>query len=491
VTVEQLDTLLLFGAVVLLISIAAVRLSVGTGLPSLLLYLGLGLLLGEDALGLNFDDARLAQALGYAALVVILAEGGLTTSWRTIRPVIPAAAALATVGTAVSVGVTACAAWLVLDVDWRFAFLVGAVLAPTDSAAVFSVLRRVPLPARIGGLLEAESGFNDAPVVILVVALAGASAPTWYELVGLLAYELAAGAVIGLAVGWLGALAVRRIALPASGLYPLAVMALCVTAYGAAAAVHASGFLAVYLAAVVLGNSRLPHRPATRGFAEGMAWLAQIGLFVMLGLLATPSDLGSSILPALGIGLVLLLVARPLSVVVSTLPFRIPWREQAFLAWAGLRGAVPVVLSTVPRDEKLFNIVFVLVVVYTVVQGPTLPWVARQLGLIRTGESQDLDIESSPLTRLDADLLQVHVPEGSRLAGVEVFELRLPRGAAITLVVRDGEASVPTPNTKLRAGDELIVVATGSVRDEVERRLRAVAKSGRLAGWYHERGQPD
>jgi cell volume regulation protein A len=355
---------------------------------------------------------------------------------------------------------------------------------------VFSVLRRVPLPARIGGLLEAESGFNDAPVVILVVALAGATAPTWYELLGLLVYELSMGAVIGLAVGWLGALAVRRIALPASGLYPLAVMALCVTAYGAASAVHASGFLAVYLAAVVLGNSRLPHRPATRGFAEGMAWLAQIGLFVMLGLLATPSELGSSILPALGIGLVLLLVSRPLSVLASTLPFRIPWREQAFLAWAGLRGAVPVVLSTVPRDEDIFNIVFVLVVVYTVVQGPTLPWVARQLGLTRPGESQDLDIESSPLTRLDADLLQVQVPEGSHLAGVEVFELRLPHGAAITLVVREGEASVPTQNTKLREGDELIIVATGSVRDEVEHRMRAVARSGRLAGWYRDRGRP-
>ena len=489
-SVDQLNTLLLVGAVVLLVSIAAVRLSVGTGLPSLLLYLGLGLLLGEDALGLEFDDAELAQSLGFAALVVILAEGGLTTSWRTIRPVVPAAAALATIGTAVSVTVTAGATWLLLDVDWRYAFLVGAILAPTDSAAVFSVLRRVPLPARIGGLLEAESGFNDAPVVILVVALAGATAPTWYELLGLLVYELTAGALIGLAVGWLGALAVRRIALPASGLYPLAVMALCVTAYAAAAVVHASGFLAVYLAAVVLGNSRLPHRPATRGFAEGMAWLAQIGLFVMLGLLATPSELGSSILPALGIGLVLLLVSRPLSVVASTLPFRIPWRDQAFLAWAGLRGAVPVVLATVPRDEEIFNIVFVLVVVYTVVQGPTLPWVARQLGLTRPGESQDLDIESSPLTRLDADLLQVHVPEGSRLAGVEVFELRLPRGAAITLVVREGEASVPTPNTKLREGDELIIVATGSVRDEVERRLRAVARSGRLAGWYRDRGRP-
>ena len=166
------------------------------------------------------------------------------------------------------------------------------MLSPTDSAAVFSVLRRVPLPPRLGGLLEAESGFNDAPVIILVVALAGSEALTWWELLGLIGYELALGGVVGLAVGFAGAWGVRRIALPSSGLYPLAVLALCVTAYGAAAVVHASGFLAVYVAALVLGNSRLPHRPATRGFVEGVGWLAQIGLFVMLGLLATPRELG-------------------------------------------------------------------------------------------------------------------------------------------------------------------------------------------------------
>ena len=490
-TAERLDALLLMGALVLLVAIAAVRLSVGTGLPSLLLYLGLGLLLGEDVLGLPFDDAQLAQALGYAALVVILAEGGLTTKWPTIRPVVPTAAALATVGTAVSLLVTALAAWALLDVDWRYAALVGAVLAPTDSAAVFSVLRRVPLPPRLSGTLEAESGFNDAPVVIIVVALAEATAPTWWHLGLLLVYELTAGAVVGLAVGWLGAWGVRRIALPASGLYPIAVLALCVTAYGAAAVAHASGFLAVYLAAVVLGNSRLPHRPATRGFAEGAAWLAQIGLFVMLGLLATPTELGSAVLPALGIGLVLLMVARPLSVFAATLPSRMPWAQQAFLSWAGLRGAVPIVLSTVPGDQDLFNLVFVLVAVFTVVQGPTLPWVARRLGVVTASEAQQLDIESTPLTRLDADLLHIGVPHGSRLSGVEIFELRLPPGAAIMLVVRRGAAFVPSPQTALQVGDELIVVATSSVRDDVERRLRAVSRSGRLAGWRHERGEPD
>ena len=208
---HDLDVLLLVGAVVLLVSIAAVRLAVGSGLPTLLLYLGLGLVLGENVLGLDFDDADLARALGYAALVVILAEGGLTTSWGHIRESVPAAAALATVGTAVSVGVVGFAAHGLLDVGWRDAMLIGAVLAPTDSAAVFSVLRKVPLPPRLGGLLEAESGFNDAPVVILVVALAGHDATTWWGLLLLIAYELALGAAVGVAVGYAGAWGVRRI----------------------------------------------------------------------------------------------------------------------------------------------------------------------------------------------------------------------------------------------------------------------------------------
>lgn len=495
---HELDLLLLVGAVVLLVSIAAVRLAVGSGLPTLLLYLGLGLVLGENVLGLEFDDAALARSLGYAALVVILAEGGLTTSFGSIRRAVPAAASLATIGTAVSVGVVGAAAHLLLDVGWRDAMLIGAVLAPTDSAAVFSVLRKVPLPPRLGGLLEAESGFNDAPVVILVVALAGHDEPSWWALLLLIGYELAVGGLVGLAVGYAGAWGVRRIALPSSGLYPLAVLALCVTAYGAAAVAHASGFLAVYLAALVLGNVRLPHRSATRGFVEGAGWLAQIGLFVMLGLLATPSELGPSLLPALGVGLVLLVLARPLSVLASLAPFqwravsrRLPdwWHfptsrpERVLLSWAGLRGAVPVVLATVPADQDVFNLVFVLVVVYTLVQAPTLPWVARRLGVIDEGEAQQLDIESSPLTRLDADLLQVHVTDGSRLAGVEVVELQLPQGAAVTLVVRGEKAFVPRPSTPIQVGDDLLLVTTESARGEVERRLRAVSRGGRLADW--------
>src|SRR5690606_35444628 len=199
------------------------------------------------------------------------------------------------------------------------AFLLGAVLAPTDAAAVFSVLRRLPIPSRLTGLLEAESGLNDAPVVIIVIALrTHTTAPNLARLLGMRVYELVAGAIIGIGIDWLGAQGLRRMALPASGLYPIAVLSLAVASYSIAALLHASGFLAVYLAGLVLCNSRLPHRPATRGFAEGVAWLAQIGVFVMLGLLASPNELPGQVVPALLIGFVLLLIARPVSVALST-----------------------------------------------------------------------------------------------------------------------------------------------------------------------------
>ncbi|WFB07760.1 potassium/proton antiporter [Streptomyces sp. LX-29] len=495
-TVQHLNELLLLCSLVLLIAVIAVRVSSRSGLPTLLIYLAIGVVVGEDGIGITFDDAQLTQVLGYAALVVILAEGGLGTKWREIKPALPSAVALATVGVAVSVGVTATAAHYVVGLDWKQALIIGAVVSSTDAAAVFSVLRRVPLPTRLTGVLEAESGFNDAPVVILVVAFS-AHGPVdhWYQLIGEITLELAIGAALGLAVGWLGAYGLRHIALPASGLYPIAVMAIAVVAYAAGALAHGSGFLAVYLASLVLGNAKLPHWPATRGFAEGLGWIAQIGMFVLLGLLVTPHELGDDVWPAVIVGLALTVVARPVSVLVSLAPFRTPWREQALLSWAGLRGAVPIILATIPMvaevadSKRIFNMVFVLVIVYTLVQGPTLPWVATWLRLGEKDTTSDLGIESAPLERLRGHLLSVAIPESSKMHGVEVSELRLPTGAAVTLVVRDGTSFVPSPSTVLRRGDELLVVATDPVRDAVESRLRAVGAGGKLAGWLGTGGQ--
>src|SRR5262249_39904743 len=288
----------------------------------------------------------------------------------------------------------------------------------------------------------------------------------------------------------------RRSALPVAGLYPLATIAFTVVSYAVASLAHASGFLAVYLAGLVLGNSWLPHRQATLGFAEGLAWLAQIGLFVLLGLLATPHRLGAAVLPALVIGAALLLVARPASVLLSMAWFRMPWRQQAFLSWAGLRGAVPIVLATIPvtaglpGGHRLFDIVFLLVALLTVVQGGSLPLVARRLGLVESDQATEIEVEAAPLAELGADLLPLRIPPGSRLQGVYMDEFRLPPQAVVSLLVRDGQALVPGSHTRLMRGDQLLVVTGVRQRDAVERRLRAVSRAGRLARWYGETGEP-
>ncbi|MEU8024410.1 potassium/proton antiporter [Micromonospora harpali] len=491
------DLALLLGAGVLLVAVGAVRFSTRLGVPSLLVYLALGVAIGESGLGIRFDDVDLTRTLGFCALIVIIAEGGLTARWSTLRPVLGLASALSTVGVVVSILVVGLAVHLLLGLDWRLAMLYGAVLSSTDAAAVFATLRRLRLPPRLVATLEAESGMNDAPVVLLVVLLSRSATeaghPWWYEVL-LLGYELGVGAAVGVGAGLAGRAALRRAALPSAGLYPIAVVGFTVLAYAAGAVLHASGFLAVYVAGVLLGNARLPHRQAILGFADGLAWLAQIGLFVLLGLLVSPGRLEAAVLPAVVAGLALLLLARPLSVAVSATPFRVGPREQAFLSWAGLRGAVPIVLATIPLSqrvpgaEQLFDAVFVLVVIFTVLQAGTLAPAARRLRVTAPAEPAEIRVETAPLERMRADLLQLEVPPGSRLGGVHVDELRLPVGASVTLVLRDGVGFVPGPDTRLKAGDSLLIVATAGVRDAAERRLRAVSRRGRLARWFGEYG---
>ena len=267
-------------------------------------------------------------------------------------------------------------------------------------------------------------------------------------------------------------------------------------AFAAAGSAHASGFLAAYLAGVVLANSGLPHRSATRSFAEGSGWLAQIGVFVILGLLVSPDELLDEVVPAIVTGLVLLLLARPLSVMVSLIGFRVPWREQAFLSWAGLRGAVPIVLATypivagVPDSGRLLNIVFILVVLYTLIQGPSLRLTAEWLNLIPRDATREIQVDAAPLDVLGAELLTMRVMPGSRLHNVTVLELRLPDPSVITLIIRAGQSFVPQPITRLEIGDELLIVTTTATRDLAERRLRAVSRRGTLAYWFDEYGEP-
>ena len=488
-----LDQVLLLGSVVLLAAVLAARLGSRLGLPSLLLFLALGMVLGQT--WVPFNDADMAHTLGYAALVLILAEGGYTTRWEDIRGALPQAVLLATLGVGVSVVLVSVFAHLVLGLPLPVAVLLGAILSPTDSAAVFSVLRRVPLPARIRAVVEGESGFNDAPIVLLVTIATAWSLGQGPEggvpgLVLIILLQMAAGVAVGVAIGWVGVFVMRRIALPASGLYPLAGLGWAVLAYGVGAALHVSGFAAVYVAAMFLGNGKLPHRNATRSFAEGIGWVAQIGLFVMLGMLSNPQLISPrALLFGLSAGAFVTFVARPLSVFACSVWFRVPWRDQLFGSWAGLRGAVPIIMApgplaaASPQSGELFDMVFAFVLVFTLLQAPTLPWAARVLRVSDGDDATDIEIEFAPLDTIKADMMQVHVPPGSRLHGVTIRELRLPKTSVVSLIVREGEPFTPKPDQIVRTGDDLLIVTNGSDRKRVESRLRSISSGGRLARW--------
>ncbi|WP_201270118.1 potassium/proton antiporter [Acidipropionibacterium jensenii] len=495
-TVPIFDLDLLIGAAVALLAVFAARISSRLGLPALLLFLLVGMMLGPVGFGIQFNDAAMAHGLGFAALVLILAEGGLSTKWTSIKPALSVSCLLATVGVGVSIGLMAVFGHFVIGLPWNVAILLGAVTAPTDSAAVFSVLRGVPVPSRVRSVLEAESGLNDAPTVLVVIAMTamiGGHQPHGGipGLIGSVVYEWVGGILLGLAVGWVAVRVTRRAILPSSGLYALAALSWGVLAYGLGVWIGVSGFAAVYVASVVVGNGDLPYRHATESFAEGVGWMAQIGLFVMLGLLADLDRLSwAEVIQGTVAGVFLTFVARTVSVIVCATPFRIPWRHQAFLSWAGLRGAVPIILATIPMAARIdeaqhvFDIVLVFVVVFTSLQGPTLPWVGRLLGLVDPDAAKDVDIEVAPLDQIDAVLLQVNVPQDSHLVGVTVRELRLPRNAFISLIIRSEESFVPRASTALSPGDELLLVTPERHRRQVQERLTEIGRGGRLARWH-------
>ncbi|WP_261795323.1 potassium/proton antiporter [Nigerium massiliense] len=489
----SLDLVMLIGAAVLLVAVMSSRVGSRLGLPSLLLFLGVGMAL--DPFGLHFSDPDLAHALGFAALVFILGEGGLATRWEDIRGSLRLAGLLATLGVVVSVGLVAAFAHYVFSLSWAQAVLLGAVTAPTDSAAIFAVMRSVPLPAHIRSTLEGESGLNDAPIVLLVgmaTAWAAGSLPEGgpVAIAALVLVELAGGIVLGLGIGFAAAWLLKRVAFPASGLFVLAVMGFIVLSYGLGVLVHVSGFAAVYVCAVVLGNSGLAHRQATKSFAEGIGWIAQIGLFVMLGMLSNPFRITTPFLvEGLVVGAFLTLVARPVSVFVCAVWFRLPLREMAFISWAGLRGAVPIIMATVPlaagipESAGLFDAVLVLVIVYTVVQAPSLQFVARLLGVSSGDDPVDIEVEVAPLDKIQADFMQIRVPKESKLQGVTVQELRLPPLTMVAVLIRNGQPRSVESHDRILVGDELMIVVPSRLRTAVEERFKQVSEHGRLASW--------
>jgi len=390
---EASSELILLGGLLLLLSVFAGAVSARLGAPLLLAFLGLGMLAGEDGPGhIRFDDFRTSYLIGSAALAVILFDGGLATRWSHVRQLIAPSALLATVGVAVTAGIVGATAHYGFDISWPSALLVGAVVAPTDAAAVVSVLhmQKLDLRPRVAAVLELESGFNDPMAVFATLALvevlrqgAGFGSVQAGELFGV---QMLGGIAIGALGGWALLFLFRKLNLN-SGLYPILGLAGAMTAFGGAQIVEASGFLATYLVALILGNGNFVGKEAVIRFFGSFAWLSQIVLFLMLGLLVTPHELPPALAPAFAVAGVLILIARPVAVALCLLPFRYDWREIFFISWVGLRGAVPIFLAIIPvltgaqPGGFLFSVTFIVVMISLLIQGWTVAPVARWLKL--------------------------------------------------------------------------------------------------------------
>jgi cell volume regulation protein A len=475
--------LILVAGALLAAGIAGALLADRVRIPGLLLFLALGMLAGSEGIGgIEFSDTELARTLGTIALVLILFEGGLTAGWSEIRPVLGTAASLATVGTVVTAALAGIAAKWIFGLSLLEGMIVGAAIAATDSAAIFAVLRRSTLEKRLARSLEGESGMNDPVALLLVIGFIDWIQQPDYGLVdmaGVLVLKLALGAAIGLALGRLAVAALDRVRLPTDGIYPVATIAIAALAYGLAEVAHGSGLLATYLTALALGSSRIPARRTIVAFHEGVGWVAQIGLFILLGLLVFPSTLGDVAFEGLALSAVLILIARPLAAFAATILSPLNLRERAMLGWAGLRGATPIWLATFPvvagvgAGQELFAIVFFVVVTSTLVQGASFEPLAGWLGL--TTDEPALPrrlLESGRIRRMGGDVVSYRLRPGAAAAGHLVRELGLPREALVNVIVRDGTAIPPRGSTELQEGDELHVLVRGELREEVEQLTR-------------------
>ena len=479
--------LLLAGGALLVVALLASQLAGRLRVPGLLLVLGLGMALGSDATGLiDFSDYELARDIGIVALALILYEGGLASGWGPIRGVLRPAVGLATVGTLVTALITGAFAALILGLPILEGFLLGAILSCTDGAAVFSILRGSTLRKRLAHALEGEAGMNDPVAILLVLGFIEWIEHPDYGLLDLLqefVIELVVGGAVGLLVGRGATWAFRNVTLPTAGLYPVASLAAAGLAFGGGQVLHGSGFLAVYLTGLAIGSSSSPAARTVQTFHDGLAWVAQIVLFLSLGLLVFPSELPGVALNGLAITALLLVVARPVGVFVGTFGSRFTLPELTLLSWAGLRGGVPVVLATFPVIEGLdasnsfFNIVFFTVLVSTVLQGTSVEWLAERLGVTTDEEAvPEMLADQETMRRLGAEVVVFPVRDGDACVGKRVRELQMPRSALLNVLVRGDQAIPPRGSSFVHADDRLHIL----VRQEAALEFREL-----MQRWRH------
>lgn len=469
----------------MLISVFSSKLSFKYGIPALLIFLAIGMIFGSDGLNVvHFEDYQLAQSLGIVALIYILFSGGLDTQWTKVRPILGPGILLATIGVLVSALVVGYLASLVLGVSLLEGILLGAIISSTDAAAVFSVLRSksIGFKHRLRELIEFESGTNDPMAIFLTIGLIQyMTLPdmTWVSFVMLFVKQMAigliAGYLLGKAITWL----INHANLAYDGLYPVLALSFVPLIYAGTDLLGGSGFLAVYLAGLVMGNSTFIHQRSLMNFFDGVGWLMQIAMFLTLGLLVFPSEIITVAGSGLVIALALILLGRPLSVFLSLISTGIPFKAKLMVSWVGLRGAVPIILATFPlvaglqQAELFFSVVFFVVVTSVIIQGPTIPWVARLLGVDSpVKERTRYPIELEPSVDTKAALKEIEVTKEDYAFGKQILELGLPDNVLITLINRDGKFMVPRGNTVIENHDKLLILSGKKDVAEIRRLLK-------------------
>ncbi|WP_163152618.1 potassium/proton antiporter [Anoxybacillus sp. MB8] len=468
------DFIIFLLGLLLIIGVLTTKFSSWLGVPSLVFYILVGMILSKF---IYFDNAFLTQIFGIFALIVILFEGGMNTKWNTLKKVIVPSSSLATFGVLITAICVGAFAKYILNISWAEGLLLGAIVSSTDAAAIFATLGSVYVNRRLSATLEAESGMNDPMAVILTLSLItfvqNPEISILHTLLGFF-WQIISGILIGLGMGKLTIWCMNKIHLDSSGLYPILSLSFAVLSYSTAALMKGSGFLAVYIMAVFVGNSQIVYRHSVFRFNEGLAWMMQIFMFILLGLLVFPNELVEVAWEGIVLAIFLIIVARPISVMVSTIKMRFSMKEKLFLSWAGLKGAVPIVLATYPlianieNSQLIFNIVFFIVLISALIQGSTISLLAKHLGLLH-GEKKEVahSLELMSTTKADKEIVEIHIgSKQSHLSKMTVSQLPLPKDCLITAIIRNEKIITPKGNARLLENDVVyILIEKGKISE--------------------------
>jgi potassium/hydrogen antiporter len=477
-----IDYLLLYGSILVVISLVIAKFSDNLGVPTLLLFIIVGMFAGSEGPGgIYFDDANLAQSIGIVALIFILFAGGLETKWIETEKVVKPALLLSTVGVLITALVVAVFIKLLLGVDFKWAFLIGSIISSTDAAAVFSILRtrKITFKGKLRPLLELESGSNDPMAVFLTIGtIEYIRIPEtgFFSILLLFVMQMGIGSAAGYALGKLTVFSINKLKFNYGGIYPVYAIAMCLLVYSFTAVIGGSGFLAIYIAGIIVGNSIIVHKAGTIRFFDGLAVLSQISMFLALGLLVFPSELLQIAPTGFLIAAILIIAARPLSVFISLSFLKFNWREKTLISWIGLRGAVPIILATFPliagieNSLMIFNVVFFVVITSVLIQGWTITPAAKLLGLAIPEEKEmQIPLRFEPVDGVDTELIDLIVPYSSSMVGKSIVELQFPEDSRIILIWRNNQSIIPSGGTVLEAADTLMILVNPDNLDKVRK----------------------